>query len=69
MMPAGMLATFKGITAEGDRVAVEVEADGTTASGKNYHNSYHFLFQLRDGEIVAVREYMDTLHLFDVLQP
>jgi hypothetical protein len=50
--------TPKGITAEGDRVAVEAESYGETASGKIYNNLYHFLFEVRGGKIQAVREYL-----------
>ena|GEM_PF-3098474 len=65
-MPKGLRITPKGLTAEGDRVAVEAESYGETASGKIYNNLYHFLFEVRDGKIQAVREYLDTLHTKDV---
>jgi uncharacterized protein len=66
-MPKGLRVTPKGLTAEGDRVAVEAESYGETTSGKIYNNWYHFLFEIRDGKIQAVREYFDTLHAKDVL--
>jgi uncharacterized protein len=66
-MPKGLRLTPKGLTAEGDRVAVEAESYGETASGKIYNNLYHFLFEVRDGKIQAVREYLDTLHAKEVL--
>jgi ketosteroid isomerase-like protein len=65
-LPKGLRITPKGLTAEGDRVAVEAESYGETASGKIYNNLYHFLFEVRDGKIQAVREYLDTLHTKDV---
>jgi len=49
-----------GTTAEGDRVAVEVQGEGTLANGRAYQNTYHFLFVLRDGLICEVKEYNDT---------
>ncbi len=64
-MPGGMQHVVHGVIAEGDRVAVEVEARGERGDGRPYHNRYHFLFEIRDGLIVAVREYMDTLALHD----
>ncbi|WP_428313014.1 nuclear transport factor 2 family protein [Hydrocarboniphaga sp.] len=67
MIPGGMRMTVKGITAEGARVAVEIESEGAFANGGAYHNHYHFLIEIREGLIVSVREYMDTLHLLDVL--
>lgn len=53
--------TIMGMTAEGDRVAVELESHGELANGSIYHNQYHHVFELRDGRITAVREYMDTM--------
>jgi uncharacterized protein len=61
-MPQGVQTKVFGITAEGGRVAVEIEANAVTASGGKYHNVLHFLFEVRDGKIVSVREYLDTLH-------
>jgi len=61
-MPQGVQVTVRGITAENERVALEVEARATTASGAAYHNFLHFLFEVRDGKIKSVREYLDTLH-------
>jgi ketosteroid isomerase-like protein len=57
----------KGVTAEGDRVAVEAESFAKMKSGKTYQNRYHFLCEVRDGKIQAVREYLDTMHANDVL--
>ena len=66
-MPKGLRVPPKGLTAEGDWVAVEAKSYGETASGKIYHNSYHFLVEVRDGKIQAVREYLDTMHAKEVL--
>lgn len=67
VMPKGLRLTPKGITAEGDRVAVEAESYGEHANGKVYNNMYHFLIEVRSGKIQAVREYLDTIHAQDVL--
>ena len=66
-MPKGLRVTLKGLTAEGERVAVEAESYGETATGKIYNNLYHFLFEVRGGKIQAVREYLDTMHAKAVL--
>ncbi len=66
-MPKGLRVTPKGVTAEGDRVALEAESYGETANGKVYNNMYHFLIEVRGGKIQAVREYLDTIHAQDVL--
>jgi len=63
----GMRITPKGITAEGDRVAVEAESYGKMKNGKVYQNTYHFLFVVKGGKIEAVKEYLDTIHAQEVL--
>src|ERR1700691_5335842 len=57
----------KGVTAEGDRVAVEAESFAKMKSGKTYQNRYHFLCEVSGGKIQAVREYLDTIHAADAL--
>ena len=54
-------------TAEGDRVAVETESYTETKKGGVYNNRYHFLFEMRDGKIAKVKEYLDTMHANDIL--
>jgi len=48
-----------GLTAEGDRVAIEAWSE-MVFPGKVYRNQYHNLLVIRDGLIVEGREYMDT---------
>ncbi len=64
----GLAITPKGMTAEGDRVAVEAESFGVLGNGRTYNNEYHFLLTIRDGKIAAVKEYLDTMHTADVLK-
>lgn len=59
----GLKMTVKGITAEGDRVALEVESYGELHNGRIYNQEYHALMTIRDGRIATVREYMDTQHV------
>jgi hypothetical protein len=65
--PEGLRFAIKTLTAEEDRVAIEAESRGMHASGKPYHNEYHFLMRIRDGRIVEFKEYLDTLHANEVL--
>ena len=58
----GIDFTLHSMTAEGDRVAAEVSCHAELTTGKVYANQYHMLFGFRDGEIVEVKEYNDTLH-------
>jgi uncharacterized protein len=65
-MPGGLAMHVKSAVAEGDKVAVEVESSGDLVDGRLYRQEYHFLMVFRDGKIAAVREYLDTQHVFDV---
>ncbi|MCX7174668.1 MAG: nuclear transport factor 2 family protein [Proteobacteria bacterium] len=67
--PAGIRFEIKRLLAEGDYVAAEVESLGHHRNSKTYHNKYHFLIRLEDGKFVEVKEYMDTLHLHDLITP
>ena len=58
--PKGLTFKVTGITTEGSRVAVEATSQGIHASGVEYCNSYHFLFQWQDGKLLELVEYMDT---------
>ena len=65
--PQGIEFTIHAMTAEGERVAVEAESRGMHVSGKLYNNLYHFLFQFRDGQLVRLKEYMDTELVTEIL--
>jgi uncharacterized protein len=59
---------FGDITAEGDRAVPEWRVRGiASATGRAYDNSYAGIFVVRDGRIVEVREYLDSLHAAEVL--
>ncbi len=51
---------FRGFHACGDTVVVEETMTARLADGSSYGNDYCFVFELRDGLIHRVREYMDT---------
>jgi ketosteroid isomerase-like protein len=54
--------TFHGLhtDTDGKRVTVEATTTATLANGNPYSNDYCFVFELRDGLIHRVREYVDT---------
>ena len=66
LFPEGMEYTVEGVTAEGGRVAVEATSTARMADGRAYGNRYHFLMQVHDGQVVAMREYLDTLYAWQV---
>jgi ketosteroid isomerase-like protein len=51
---------FRGIVADGDTVIVESRLRATLANGRSYDNDYCFAFELADGRVAVMREYMDT---------
>ena len=63
-LESGLAMTLKSSIAEGDFVAAEVESSGDLKNGRRYRQQYHILMQFRDGRICAVREYLDTQHVF-----
>ena len=65
--PEGIDYTILNMTAEGDRVAVEAVGEGPHVSGVTYRNEYHFLFTWRDGELLELKEYMDTEAVTEVI--
>ncbi|MEM6883529.1 MAG: nuclear transport factor 2 family protein [Verrucomicrobiota bacterium] len=66
LMPEGLKLTPTGWTAEGDRVALEMESYGVKQNGTVYNNFYHFMVILSEGRITNVREYLDTIHVKQV---
>lgn len=60
-----------GSVVEGQRVALMVESHGRVDANTVYNNVYTFVTDVDvvNGSIVAVREYVDTLHAANVLIP
>jgi uncharacterized protein len=52
--------------AEGDRVAVEAEGYAELSNGRVYSPRSAFVFEIADGKIRSVREYLDTQHAHDI---
>ncbi|MEM9771922.1 MAG: nuclear transport factor 2 family protein [Cyanobacteria bacterium P01_D01_bin.73] len=61
--PEKLKLTPTGWTAEGDRVAVEMESYGEMDNRRIYNNAYHFLIIVSGRKIQALREYLDTQHV------
>jgi hypothetical protein len=54
-------------TCEAERVAFEATGYAVSKqNGRIYDNRYHHLMRIRRGKIVELREYQDTLLVFDV---
>jgi ketosteroid isomerase-like protein len=65
--PHGLEFDLISMVAEDDRVAVEGVSRGEHVSGQHYSNDYHFLFRFREGELVELKEYMDTEKATDII--
>lgn len=71
LMAPGAPVTIElvGVIADGDRVAAEWTSRATSRNGTPYRNRNVGIFTVRDGKIVSVREYTDTLHVAQALFP
>lgn len=67
--PTGFKLLLNDAIVEGNKVAAEVESEGTHVNGKKYANKYHFLITVEGGKFVRVKEYMNTLHLALLIKP
>lgn len=60
MFAGGLDLSFRGAHSDGERATAEVRVAGTLADGNLFDCDYCFVFELRDGLIHRVREYVDT---------
>jgi ketosteroid isomerase-like protein len=51
---------LRSMIAEGDLVLTEHRLSATLPNGRSYVNDYCFAYEVRDGRVTAIREYMDT---------
>ncbi|SCF16089.1 Ketosteroid isomerase-related protein [Micromonospora haikouensis] len=66
--PTGCRQIPRRVVAGDDTCVIEVEGHGVHASGVEYANRYGFVFDVdATGAIVAVREYLDTVHAQQVV--
>lgn len=61
-VPSGLQIAVTGVTAEGDRVAIEAESSATMMNGNVLSQVYHFLFEVKGEKVYRAREYIDTAH-------
>ncbi len=67
VFPRGLKFSVERIVAEGDWVCLEMRSRGEHVSGRTYANHYTYWFELKNGKITQLREWLDTLHGNDVL--
>ena len=51
------------IAFNGPLVICETRGQGATADGRPYANNYCWAFEMKDGKVFAIREYMDSLYV------
>jgi ketosteroid isomerase-like protein len=59
-LKAGISSQIEQLTAEGDIVVAQTSGNAETRDGTPYNNTYCQVIRIRDGQIAAVKEYMDT---------
>jgi ketosteroid isomerase-like protein len=55
------------LASKGNLVIAEARGIGKIADGRNYENLYAWAFDLKDGKIHAIREYMDSHYVINLL--
>ena len=48
------------LVVQGRYAAVEAKGIGRLKNGKRYNNRYAFFIEIKDGKVIALREYMDS---------
>jgi hypothetical protein len=48
------------LVADGNIVVMEYRLQAKLVNGRHYDNDYCFIFEVRDGKVASLREYMDT---------
>jgi uncharacterized protein len=51
---------FRSMISEGELVVAEHRLSAVLPNGRSYVNDYCFAYEVRDGKIARIREYMDT---------
>ena len=69
VLPGGIKFTILSVTAEEDRVHMELAGEAKTADGNDYNNRYHYAFVIRNALIVGFRDYLDHDLVMRILVP
>ena len=61
-----LIPSVRGIYADGDMVIALFDAEATARDGKPYRNTYTWYMRMRDGKIVEVVAFFDTIEFTDL---
>jgi ketosteroid isomerase-like protein len=67
IFPEGLNSEIRKTYCDGDTVIIELTNRGKVSNGKQYENEYCFVFELEDGKIRRIREYVDTQKAKEIL--
>jgi ketosteroid isomerase-like protein len=67
LFPEGLKSEITRAHATEDAVILELTNRGKVSNGKSYENEYCFVFELENGKIRRIREYVDTQKAKDIL--
>lgn len=67
MFPAGLKTEIRRTYADGDTVILELVNRGKLFNGRDYENDYCFVFEIENGKIRRIREYVDTLKVKELI--
>jgi len=67
VFPEGMKIEIRRTYCDGDTVIVELTNRGKVSNGKQYENEYCFVFELENGKVRRIREYVDTQKFADTV--
>lgn len=62
-VPGDPKVKISALISDGPVVLAEAHGTGTMKNGKQYDNQYAFVLKVKDGQIIALREYMDSHHV------
>ena len=66
-IPEGMHSEITRAYADGDTVILELTNKAKVSNGKSYENEYCFVFEIENGKIRRIREYVDTQKAKEIL--
>ena len=67
MFPGGLTSEVHRIYGEGAAVIIELTNRGRLANGRDYENEYCFIYEIENGKVRRIREYVDTQKVKDLM--
>jgi hypothetical protein len=68
-VPGDPKIQVRALASKGPLVLAEIRGTGRLADGRPYDNLYAWAFEVRDGKIATIREYMDSHYIMTLVSP